>query len=241
MASDALVDSYFKAARANVHLDELKRVVAEFVAANSSKVTVEEDPDKDQMRYRVVFEQPHVGMYLIAGDVFNCLRASLDQAVWWFARQGHPDPTWTQFPIFGEDTPANERRFRRYTAGIPSKAIDIIKELQPYNRSKGMPVSMHPLWQLNEINRVDKHRRILVRATGTLFWTRFEPYSAVTTNDGYEITLPFGRGVGFQPRFSPLVLFGDERTGISITVENIEMLHDLVALEILPRLAGCAQ
>jgi hypothetical protein len=134
-------------------LDELKTAIEAFVASDPYTITPHEEAETNAIRYRVVFEQPKVHIFLIAGDVFQCLRTALDQAMWSLAALKHADPEWTQFPIFSEDTAKIRKRFNAQTLGIREKAIAIIESLQPYRRPAGTPLSASLLWQLHEINR----------------------------------------------------------------------------------------
>ena len=233
---DRLVDSYWKTERARQHLDELKAEVLGFMNADPCAVSVEEDTERRVRVFRAIFKQPHVWMYLIAGDVFQCLRTALDQAVWWFASQGGYDSHQTEFPIFDTKTAETMKRFDKRTKGVPANAVALIEAFQPYNRPSGAPLTDSLLWQLHEINRIDKHRRISVRATAAEIETL--PVADVTAiESGIEVSMPFDAGPAFEPCFTPIVVFGDR--GISITVEGIERIYGLVAGVILPRLAGC--
>lgn len=234
-----LIDSYFKTERAKRHLEELKTAIADFLADDPVAVSIEEDTEKQERRYRAVFKQPHVWTYLVAGDVFQCLRTALDQAVWWFASKCHADPTWTQFPIFAEDNAQTRQTLAKYTKGVPDKAVAVIESFQPYNRRAGTPLLDNLLWQLHEINRIDKHRRISVRATAARIDTCFSPPITPIEN-GCEVVIPFGApGSEIDPEFVPLIVFGDRLTGITMQIHGIERMYELVAHQILPRLAGC--
>jgi hypothetical protein len=78
---DPLTNAYWKVERAKLHLHDLTQAVSEF-CADSHVITVSEEPEHDRVTYRVQLKQPHVYIYLIFGDLFQCLRTALDQAVW---------------------------------------------------------------------------------------------------------------------------------------------------------------
>src|SRR6185437_8080444 len=100
---------------------------------------------------------PHVSMFLIAADALQCLRTALDQAVWSLASLKHADPTWTEFPVFYQPLDAKtQKRFERKIFGIPDEARKFIESRQPYNRPPGTPLAPLPLYQLHELNRIDK-------------------------------------------------------------------------------------
>jgi hypothetical protein len=175
--NDPLMDAWWKTERAEHHLKELQEQINSFMNDDPVSVTKIEDEEQRVTRYQAVFKQPHVWSFLIAGDFFQCLRTALDQSVWWLASAQHKDPDWTQFPIFATNTPKNRERLERQIRGVSRKSADVIESFQPYNREQGSPLNAHMLWQLNEINRIDKHRRISVRATAA----RIDGLSTPTT------------------------------------------------------------
>jgi hypothetical protein len=122
---------------------------------------------------------------------------------------------------------------------IPDKAVAVIESFQPYNRPDAAALSSNLLWQLHEINRIDKHRRISVRATAA----RVDTHAVATTTaieDGCELVVPYDAEPAFEPVFTPMVVFGDRQAGITMQIDGIERMYTLVAQVILPRLAGCA-
>ncbi len=83
--NDPLMDAWWKTERAKHHLNELREQIDAFMADDPVTVTKIEDPEQRVSRYQAVFKQPHVWFFLIAGDIFQCLRTALDQSVWWLA------------------------------------------------------------------------------------------------------------------------------------------------------------
>ena len=165
-----LTNANFKTQRAQAHLHELKAAIEAFEKSQPYTLRPQAEPDGNAIRYCVEIRHPPVGLFLIAADVLQCLRTALDQAIWSLARLKYPntDPDWTQFPVFSEPLDAKARKkFDRQVLGVPDKAIQFIEALQPYNRPAGTPLASSLLWQLHELNRIDKHRRILVRAMFT--------------------------------------------------------------------------
>lgn len=214
--------------------------------ANSHLITAVEEPEQDRVRYRVEVKQPHVSVYLILGDVLQCLRTALDQAVWSmiYHRTGI-DSQASEFPIFASALTAAEKKvFERKTKGLPDGAITYIESIQPYNH---VPVNDYPLWQLHELNRIDKHRRISVRpqlhAAGRNFFGAGPPredflaFEAKRTDDGYDIVCS-GSYKHHRPQITSLVLFGEAE--IAITLGGVRKMSEFVAAEVLVRLAGFA-
>jgi hypothetical protein len=156
-----LADPYLKLGRAKMHLDALDALLKEFTGPKA--YTVRRYDDLKQKRYCFECELLDVpdDSCLTAGDAFYNMRSCLDQLVWSLSglTRANPPET-TQFPIFN-CPPCEDKdieRWNRQIAGVPPKAIEKIKSFQPYHRGKSYKA--HPLWRLNALCNLDKHRRI---------------------------------------------------------------------------------
>jgi hypothetical protein len=246
-----LTNANWKAERAKCHLDELMEMVRDFCADSHSVIT-DEEPERDQVRYRIHLKQPHVSVYLVCGDYLQCLRTALDQAVWSLInhRTG-TDSESSEFPVFEEPLNSKTRpRFASKVDGLSDAAIDYIKSLQPYNRAAGMPLSISLLWCLHELNRIDQHRRISVRAQIALAsrehfglvvpGANFAEVSEETTDYGFDVVCR-GTYKHLKPKISTVVIFGEPDRGIFMDIEEIAQLHRFVADEVLIGLASRAK
>lgn len=251
-----LTNAYCKTDRAKVHLDELKAEIDSFLKSNPYTISYQDEPERDAVRYQIVVRQPHIGIYLIAADVLQCLRTALDQAVWSLVRLADPDPdadpSNTEFPIFTE-APLDRKSRSRFDSKLGNMGMEarkFIESLQPYKRPAGAPLSAHLLWQLHELNRIDKHRRILVSATinvtaRTTFSAMVDPDFAIppeitpTGQNTYDVVY-LGRYKHLKPSVAPLIMFGEPKT-VRISIDGIEQIYDFVTETILPGLGGCAQ
>lgn len=155
-----LADPYLKLGRAKMHLDTLDLLLKEFTGPKA--YTVRRYDDLEQKRYCFECKLLDVPdeVCLAAGDAFYNARACLDQLVWSLSRLTLANPQATQFPVFGylPSTKKDIERFDKQVAGVPPKAIEEIKSFQPYHR--GTSYKAHPLWRLNALCNLDKHRRI---------------------------------------------------------------------------------
>jgi hypothetical protein len=189
-------------------------------------------------------------MFLIAADAVQCLRSALDHAVWSLVSMKLPDPYWTEFPILSDRPNAKQReKFESKLRGLNGKAVAYIESIQPYNRPEAVPLQSHTLFQLHEINRIDKHRRILVRtvmsglstsafgasAPGDDFLFKAEP-----TDYGYEVRR-FGQYKNIKPNVVLVVVFGEQKSGITIPLSGLWNIYEDVRNRVLPTLAGLAQ
>lgn len=104
---------------------------------------------------------------LLIGDCVHNLRSALDHIVYaliWTnpARLGRPPSEKAMFPIC--DTRQgylHQIKQLKRLDGIPETVAALIETLQPYhNREKGLDHTLHPLWVLNKLENIDKHRRL---------------------------------------------------------------------------------
>jgi hypothetical protein len=248
----------WKIKRAKFHLDSLNQAVDRYLSPEPGdlepySMTSHEEPEEDSVCYQVKVNHPHIYIFLIASDALQNLRSALDHAVWSLVNQKFPNPDWTQFPIW-EKRPADERgreRFMGFMRGLNDKSIAYIESLQPYNRPAEVPVTSLPLWQLNELNRIEKHRKVLVRTSihipfrvvrgvGNTVAPELGDMIQIPTDYGYDVTCT-GRYKYLEPRISPIVVFGEETSGISITVDGLWNIYNFVGETLIPTLAGLAQ
>lgn len=96
---------------------------------------------------------------LTIADFVSSLRSSLDHLAWQLALLTLPKPsTKLMFPIFEKNTVDAQVRMAEVTFGIPEEAITIMKSMQPYH--SGDAYKTTPLWRLNKIWNIDKHRHL---------------------------------------------------------------------------------
>jgi hypothetical protein len=157
-----LADPYLKLGRAKMHLDALDLLLKEFTGPKAYAVRRYVDSQQRRYCFECALLDVPDPIPLTLGDAFYNLRSCLDQVVWSLSNRGRkkPPPATTQFPVF-DHLPVAEKdveRFDKQVAGVSSKAVTEIKSLQPYQR--GTSFKAHPLWRLNALCNIDKHRRI---------------------------------------------------------------------------------
>jgi hypothetical protein len=119
-----------------------------------------------------------------------------------------------QFPLFWDGVwdetpqgkPAQKTKARnnweRYTAGMPPKAITILKGLQPQKAARNTPTEIYRLFALYELWNEDKHRQLptiepgifnckvlWTNPDGQRTWTRFVP-EATLVKDNAAFVIP---------------------------------------------------
>lgn len=125
----------------------------------SNPVGLEGETDADGwfvMRFRLL-EPPPIRMGLLLGDWLNNLRGALDHLVWQLVIANGQKPSWrNSYPIVEHREKWGERRSRDL-AGVAPEATHLIEEDQPFN---ALEPRKEPLWVLNHLNNVSKHRII---------------------------------------------------------------------------------
>jgi hypothetical protein len=91
---------------------------------------------------------------------------------------------------------------------MPPEAIAIIRELQPYKR--GASYRQHPLWQLNELGNIDKHRLPAGRSADTSFYIEPLGYIKTDFDNGMDLSWPpSAKGKVKLEGRTPTLTFGD--------------------------------
>jgi hypothetical protein len=147
--------------RALYHLDNLEAEIAAWVEEGPYRTWSEPDVDSAKKVLRVeVLGTPPPELSLIVGDCLHNLRCSLDNLVLELAiafNNGRPVSSSIEsdsgFPIFIKENPS---KFDNMLRGINPRAKTVIEGLQPYTR--GERAKTDPLWWLNKLENMDKHR-----------------------------------------------------------------------------------
>jgi hypothetical protein len=160
-----------KIGRAEVHMRNLKHLVAEFDWSQPYKLDVivqwpsQEGPGHRRQHAIVVSRAAPIPLEirLVAGDFLTNLRASLDHLAWELALADPPgEPNdHTGFPI-KEKRPKSGLTI---AGGVSAAALKLVEKMQPYNRPEGVDPPEDRLWILNKLVNIDKHRRLLLTTT----------------------------------------------------------------------------
>jgi hypothetical protein len=159
------------------------------------------------------------------------------------------EATSTAFPIFQYCT-GFDKRGRGKVRYLRPRAQTIIQRLQPYNVKE--PTS-HPLWFLEKLNNIDKHRRLLItflspigagmripNGARRLFlqWSdefalgeekaEIARYRCVTIKDSRRVKMEFSPTL--------VVVFGDPPADERIVWTTLELIADHIRLFVIPNL-----
>jgi hypothetical protein len=244
-----MISLNLRLARAKVHLDELNARVRLFIESKPYRITCQDDLERQHYKIIVEVHDPPLEAALIAGDLVNCLRSCLDNLVWQMAasvicRAGHSDTQSPSrricFPICKDNTLDSQIFITKSTFGIPEEAISIIKSFQPYHC--GDAYTSSPLWILNELWSIDKHRHIALHSGALqLHFVRPvpNPISIDRFDDHFEMVFSLADkpNVQFNPGDAELD-FGSLHDGIVLKYEGFVALYEFVRDSVLPKFAS---
>lgn len=199
-----------KIGRAYKHVKEFDSlVVAHCKRTDLFTATGREDIKNGRLIVRVEFAKLEGDILLSLGDFVYNLRSGLDQLAWQLCLAGGGDPGRdTMFPIHENDEPKSEATFLRRVKDMPPDAIAILRELQPYKC--GADYRKHPLWQLNALSNIDKHRLPAGRSTDTSFYIEPLGYTKTDFDDAMELSWPLSaKGKLKLEGKTPILMFGD--------------------------------
>ncbi len=233
----SLKNTRLKLERAKEHLDVLDTKLTEFQDVNPFRVTDYED-SKNALYIRQL-EIPIIDpkLAIIAGDAVYSLRSALDHVAWQLALTTKDRPNRsTCFPIVDEDIPEKMRRFQIATRDIPIAAVNEIKLLQPYTR--GSNYKTDPLWMLDKLCNIDKHRVTLAQGTAIDFKIPKGVEFRFGTYGGKQaVYMPIE--IKAQMKFAPLptadVVFGSQVDGLTISVRELPKIYEYVRDMVIPR------
>jgi hypothetical protein len=141
------------------HFRNFQMELGKFTRSHPYSIVIESDPETQETLYRLAkdFVVPD-GLRLMAGDIVQNLRSTLDYLACALVRANGENPTnQTCFPI-SEDvptTPEDEKSFSRKVKGMRKDVVDLIRTIKPYRTGDYL------LWRLHRLNNIDKHRLLL--------------------------------------------------------------------------------
>jgi len=233
-----------KIGRAYKHVKEFDSlVVAYCTRSDLFTATVRDDVKNDRYIVRVEYAMQDGDISLSLGDFVYNLRSGLDQLAWQLCLAGGGNPGKdTMFPIHEKDDPQSNGVFRKRVMGMPPDAVTIIKELQPHQR--GADCRQHPLWQLNELGNIDKHKLPAGRSSDTSFYIEPLGYTKTDFDNGFELSWPLSvKGKVKLEGRTPTLTFGEpidssitSPTPLELTRRDIAEIYRFVREDVGPRL-----
>lgn len=234
----SLNDPLAKISRAGEHLVSLKAEAREFLASSPWQNTrdTERAPEFVLYTFKVV-RTPPKRVALIVADVVHNLRSALDHLAWQLARTTTETPyDRTFFPILKKDTAQSRRTFASALRDVPPEAQRIIAGFQPYQA--GDEAENHPLWILQSLWNIDKHRAISPLAA-TIYLPEIIGHGLFRDQleDGtirYAVPKELRPEEIFEPNIRIELAFETVGPAKGATVEALEEMLSLIRLDIFP-------
>lgn len=149
-----------KMQRALRHLEETEQQIMDYLQSDPYQISVETDRNTSSYIVTASHTPPPDGIALSFGDFLHNLRSALDHLARMMVEEngGRPfdGPGGTTFPVL----PRAKSGLLDIRGGVSLPRREILQRVQPFHL--GGEYEKHPLWKLNELNNIDKHRVIHV-------------------------------------------------------------------------------
>lgn len=240
----SLVHVYAKTNWANGHLNALEGAVKKWIKGHPYSVTEEDDPEKIWHAFIIKTNTASRDIPLIVGDYINCLRSALDQLAWNLVHlcpetipKNERIAKQIVFPVCETDSAYASKR------GLFHPDIGkVFDTFQPEDRTNAY--RSHPLWQLDKLWNIDKHRMIAVNCCKFDVTMRGGINGRIENfEDRMMVLVPCVarlcyRPVYVEPRITPQVLFGEYMGDFEITLSDLRKIYEFVGGKVIPAFAG---
>ncbi len=232
-----------KTRRAQFHLDALEVTVQNWIDYKPYTIIHHDNFEKGIHIVRIEDEISPELIPMQLGDFVCCLRAALDQLAWALAHLPpvrlftEAEERRIQFPIFRLDDDGCRRRLGLF----PSTVAVELDMFQPHR--SGNAYGDHPLWQLNELWNMDKHRAIPVNCTSYDLWFAHRGWGQYLRHftNAVEVHFPlvdfYQSPVALEPEISLEVLFGEHMGSFEISMPRLKEINEFVRDDVIPRFA----
>lgn len=241
---EVLAHIEMKTRRAQKHFDELQRELDAWLKLPPYSVGFYTDFDKVLEVWHVYMKVTPEAIPMALGDFICCLRSALDQLAWGLAHLdvkrvfSKREERNISFLVFTEKNPTYDDRRKLF----PPAVADVFDGLQPYNR--GNAFADDPLWQLNELWILDKHKLIPINSSS--LQVRFPMWgweNYVRHLDyGIEVHFPLSRAwmspVNLDPAITMEILFGEYMGSFEVSLVRLKEINEFVAKDVIPRFAS---
>lgn len=203
-----------KMERAEKHLVDVERIVADWVKSNPTTISsgIEGKKKKRLVHRAHVTEPPNDEIAPVLGDFIFNVRSALDHLAYCLSKGSNRNGVY--FPIYwqgvwepaapGENVErAKDRnRWKSYVSTMQPEAVAIIERQQPHEG--GFEDGIHALKALNQLRNTDAHKKLVVSAGAvknpTIAWT-------VAGDDENVLVSPLvvdGRSVSLMQHGAPI-------------------------------------
>jgi hypothetical protein len=188
MKSETFLDAKAQIEGAEAQIHEVEANIAEFIKSGPYELVAKRDHEAgiDIWRYRLREQLPRRVRVIIRHVLIN-LRAPLDHLAHELAIQYSGSATRQAAFPFGRTRSAFERELPKKTEKMSPAAVKLICDCEPYPTSSDYSGGNDILFALHELNRADKHFRLV-------------PINLQTTANMSELAVYSGRVLTVGPR-----------------------------------------
>jgi hypothetical protein len=234
-----------KTERAKLHLDAFNGHVSAYMKEPHTVVTKYDAENRRHIkRFQLKAFDSVLGMEL--GEFLYCLRSGLDQMAWQMAmpdaRRDSPKDIYFPIPedLSKRDRSSRDRR-RNYAKALRRFPHDVrrqINALQPHKASG--PAQGHPLWQLNKLCNIDKHKLIPIHSRGINLFVPDVPGIKVQNfdyEDAIEVSVPekYESHLDLKPTLPDAIELGEWNSDWRIPVHRLSDIHGFITCAVIPR------
>jgi hypothetical protein len=234
-----------KTERAKLHLDAFNGHVSDYMKEPHTVVT---KYDAENRRYIKRFQlkgfEPILGMEL--GEFLYCLRSGLDQMAWQMAgpEARVKSPKDIFFPIpddLGKGDRSGKDRRRSYLKSLKTFPHDVRRQINAVRPRMG-PDSpeTHPLWQLNKLSNLDKHKIFPIHSRGIRPFYPDVPGVKVEHfdyEDAFEVSVPedYRDRLDLEPTLCDPIEIGEWNSDWRLPLSRLSDIYDFIVDAVIPR------
>lgn len=215
-----------KLGRAKKHINRFHREVSDALKDGKDHITGYFDAQDGSYVFQWHGDiAPNWNLSLILGDAAHNMRSALD----------HPSDR-TQFPLYSD---SEDRNLLKRLKWFPDNGARVkVESLQPYKRT----LAANRIRILNDIDRFDKHRFLLMVPVKTTIPTPTEPIMRRLDDGSIEVRIPnvTSNDINYYKRLDPKMTMGiglgSKPPAEVYPVEILDEIYDLLRDDVLPTL-----
>ena len=234
-----------KAERAKLHLDAFYGHVSAYMKEPHTVITKYDAQNRRYIkRFQLKAFESVLGMEL--GEFLYCLRSGLDQMAWQMvlpaARLGSPRDVY--FPI-PEDLSKGGRksrdRRRTYANALRQFPHDVRRQINAVQPHKGpYAPETHPLWQLNKLCNLDKHKLFPIHSRAINPFVPAVPGVMVQhfdAEDAIEVSVPeeYKDHLDLKPTLPDSIEIGEWNSDWRLPIRRLSDIHSFITCTVIPR------
>jgi hypothetical protein len=234
-----------KAERAKLHLDAFNGHASAYMKEPHNVVTKYDAENRRYInRFQLKAFESVLGMEL--GEFLYCLRSGLDQMAWQMAlpdaRRRFPKDIYFPIPedLRKGDQSSRDRR-RNYAKALRRFPNDVRRQINAIQPHKGADApETHPLWQLNKLCNLDKHKFFPIHSRGINPFIPSVPGVKAENfdqEDAIEVSVPeeYKDHLDLKPTLPDPIEIGEWNSDWRLPLHRLSDIHGFITGAVIPR------